>query len=60
MDFEHDQQWKECQVSDQKLDPASETARSDGRKADENRETLKEKAKEGLKDLDGKLPKDEI
>ncbi|MGE7368670.1 hypothetical protein ACQKKX_06300 [Neorhizobium sp. NPDC001467] len=40
--------------------PEGDAARSDGEKADRDREELKKKAEQGLKDADGKLPKDEI
>ncbi len=48
-------------MTDQKNAPESDAARSEGGEtADKNRELLKDKAEEGLKNANDELPKDEI
>lgn len=47
-------------MTEKNQDPTSDAVRSDPKAADKNREVLKKNAEEGLKNADGKLPKDEI
>jgi hypothetical protein len=46
-------------MPEQKTNPESDAARSDGTRADENRELLKKKAEENLRNGDRDPPKDE-
>lgn len=48
-------------MTERKNAPESDATRSEGREqADKNRELLKEKAEEGLRNANDELPKDEI
>lgn len=47
-------------MTDKKLDPTSDAARTDPKVGDREREELRKKAEQGLKDASGDLPKDQI
>jgi hypothetical protein len=47
-------------MTDEKNTPSRESLRHDATATEKDRETLKEKAKEGLKDAKGRLPGDEV
>jgi hypothetical protein len=47
-------------VTDKKPDPTSDAARTDPKVADREREELRKKAEQGLKDASGDLPEDQI
>lgn len=47
-------------MADKRMDPTSDAARSDPKTADKEREELKKKAEEGMKDATGDLPKDQV
>lgn len=51
--------WRqEDEMTDRKPNPESDAARSDEKQADENRELLKRKAEENLRDADSTQPMD--
>ncbi|MEB2848364.1 hypothetical protein AAIH70_24890 [Neorhizobium sp. BT27B] len=47
-------------MTDKKPDPTSDAARTDPKVADREREELRKKAEQGLKDASGDLPEDQI
>jgi hypothetical protein len=47
-------------MTDDSPDPTSDAARSNPAVADKDREKLKKAAEDGLRDAEGKLPKDEV
>lgn len=47
-------------MPDRKQDPTSDASRTDPETADKNRDELKKKSEQGLKDAGGNLPKDQI